>query len=550
MTFNLLTEKWNVLTDAWLDCIAHDGKAIQLSPLAVLARGSEFRCIDAASPLDYFAAIRFLLTLLYWKADAAGGVDNIRQSLLNGSTPPAVLKAISDEQAQFELFDERAPFMQDATVRDTGVKSAGSPFAEFACGTNIAHFHHGDDSEARICLRCATKGLLRIVPWSQAGGAGLSPAVHNAPPVVAQAVGSNIAATLGLNLVPLQGEPGNARWSGHFKPGDTSKPVPYMEALTWNPRRVHLGELQPIGRCWRCGDTDKRLVGPIVYAKNEHTKLDKEKGKTKPFQWRDPAAFYGADSPFVTFKSFDESRAASGRDLAGLLKKGDQGERSAAVGEANSAHNDWRLVVPCTNPANNKTYDHRAHAVSGLSPDAIRKLVPPEPPPWQQSGMNGWTDPRHLPVGAGAIALVRRAVRHLNYADWLTLASAAYHTMEASPAAFDILTGLWWPLRKRVSNIPSRNAAWLTLKLMAAAPAQAREPHTGAFFCPLEKLATRQLSQPGPRLHTESPYPVSLPRGLRLEAALRAAIETHVKQRTAPPIDWVGLCSRLDILLR
>ena len=77
--------EWNVLTGRWMETMANEGGARDCSPLEALTEANTFRCIAAANALDLFAAHRFLLTLLYWKADAGGGVDRVRASLLQGN---------------------------------------------------------------------------------------------------------------------------------------------------------------------------------------------------------------------------------------------------------------------------------------------------------------------------------------------------------------------------------------------------------------------------------------------------------------------------------
>src|SRR5271166_6268312 len=104
---------WNVLTSRWLEIMNLDAVVEVCSPLEALRRANEIRCVALASPLDHFAAHRFLLTLLYWKADAAGGVQKVRASLSRGKMPRVVLDAIAAEAGCFRLFDDRTPFLQD-----------------------------------------------------------------------------------------------------------------------------------------------------------------------------------------------------------------------------------------------------------------------------------------------------------------------------------------------------------------------------------------------------------------------------------------------------
>ena len=206
---------WNVLTSPWLDVMTLDGEARIGSPLEALEQAGTIRCIALASPLDVFSAYRFLSALLYWKADKAGGVDQLRESLRGGGVPADVLEAIGASVDSFGLFHAKKPFLQDASLcgrtRAKGErKSAGSFFAEFASGTNIAHFHHGDDEATRLCLRCATIGMLRVVPWSQAGGAGVTPSVHGG----AADRGARIGREPGDLARAESRSPCRARWCG------------------------------------------------------------------------------------------------------------------------------------------------------------------------------------------------------------------------------------------------------------------------------------------------------------------------------------------------
>ncbi len=539
---------WNVLTSKWLEVMTLDAEAQVSSPLEALNRASEIRCIAVASPLDFFAAHRFLLTLLYWKADAAGGVQQVRESLLMGEIPRVVLDGIEAETPCFWMFDDKAPFLQDPTAREDKKRySSGSLVAEFASGTNIAHFHHGDDANMRLCMRCATIGMLRVVPWSQSGGQGVTPSVHNAPPIMALASGKTLATTLGLNLVPLPGAAGATKWTGHFQPTDRDAAIPYLEALTWNPRRIHLLSPELAEICWGCGRAGISAVGPIVYLKNAETKKRSDK---QLFAWQDPAAFYAAATPYKTMKSGVDKKkgpmAASGRDLDWLLKE--ESASMSLVGKENPNPQGWRLVIPCTNPANNKTYDHRQIEFTSLSPDSIRSTLPGDESPKARRGLDGWAEPRQAHSG-GATRFVQAAARLLTHTDWAALSNAAYKEMHDSPAAFDVLSGLLWGLRRTVAGLPSRNVAWLVLKLMAAVPLRARVSRADATFYPLRLLPKRQIDERRRDRSAGSPYPVSFPRGHRLEADLRRALDGNLRRRRPEPVDWPGLCHGLDQLL-
>ncbi|HMD86534.1 MAG TPA: type I-E CRISPR-associated protein Cse1/CasA [Terriglobia bacterium] len=534
---------YNLLEKPWIPVLWNDGHSSRVGVIEALTQAAQIRQIALASPLDLFAVHRFILTLLYWKAFLAGGIEQARNSLLeDGKIPDTVVDGISKEAHRFDLFDDKMPFMQDPSTRgEKEKKSAGSFFAELAAGTNIAHFHHGDDENLRLCLPCAALGILRVVPWSQSGGAGLTPSVHNAPPIMLLAAGDNLAVTLGLNLLPQHTSAGEAKWTGHFIPSDSASRIAYLAALTWNPRRVLL-PTPDMGACWYCGQKGVLTVGPgMVYLKNPDTKANKKNGKGVPFVWRDPSAFYREDD-YKTVKSVSEDRAIDNRDLAWLA------EAKASVAISNQDHRGWLLVVPCTNPANNKTFDHRLIELAGVSSEAISGLLPAGQPPSSARGLDGWNLPKPRPP-AGIRLFVQSAIELLTHADWAALSNAAYRDMHDSPGAFDVFAGLYWGLRdKKVGTLPSRNVAWLLLKLMAAVPSAARVLHPGARFSPLhapDGLPKRQLDARG----RTSLYPVSFPRGDRLETGLRGVLESNLRKKKPEPVDWIELCFGLDQLL-
>lgn len=535
---------WNAISSKWLEVLTDAGRSETRSPLEVLGSAQRIGRIASASPLDNFAAHRFLLTLLYWKAPAAGGVSVLRETLLAGSVPTAVLNALQAEEHRFRLFDDSVPFLQDPSLAATRHdKSAGSLFAEMASGTNKALFQHGDDARTRLCLPCATTGMLRVVPWTQSGGSGLTPSIHGAPPVMALAMGNKLAETLGLNFVPLSGIVGEAHWTGCFKPADWESTIPLLNALTWNPRCVHLGNPQPAGLCWRCGRSGVHVIGPIVYAKNEHTKANKSGEKTVPFKWRDPSAFYRPSAGFKPQKSIRPTLAAAGTDLSWLLPRKDEDVASSLVVRENPEHQGWMLVVPCTNPANNKTFDHRQVEVPDFSAATLERLLPRAAPAARWQGADGWTVQQHRPVREGAVTFVKSAERLLTVGDWMVLASAAHRGMSEAPAAFDVFSGLWRGLRDNSkTGFPRKNVAWLVLKLMSGVPSQARSSRPGAYYSPLQDLPRRQAG-------AHSKYPASFPSGAGLERALRDRIEKSTRRPKPQPVNWAGLCEDLGRLI-
>jgi hypothetical protein len=527
---------WNVLTTPWVEAMDSRANLKCVSVLDALREAADLHRIVAAGPLDLFAIHRFMLTLLYWQAGSFDGVSKLRKALLAGRMPEPAIKWLAGESGRFDLFNPKQPFLQDPAVKTSKSLSAASLFAELATGTNVAHFHHGDDEADRLCLRCATLGLLRLVPWTQSGGAGKQPALHGAPPIMPLAIGRTLCETLGLNLVPIDTAFGRPQWSGQFKPSARKSGTPLLEGLTWNARRVHLREPQPRGECANCGVVETTVIGPIVYEKNPACKQE----EADPNAWRDIAAFYQA-ADHRTVKTSREADAASRDDLRRLYERrfGKKTEPApvSVVVDANPDHEAWLVVMPCTNPANNKSFDQRCEVLNGFDSAAPARaeswhdLVP-----WQAGDKRALPQLDSTRPSAGVLKFIRLAAG-LDTASWAVVEQAANKALDHSPAAFDIFTGLYWPLRNRDRTLPSRNAAWLALKLMATAGRL--RPKGGQIsgpYAPWRDLAVRDSPAKG------RVYPRAVPVCRNLEADLREVMRRHAQEPNPAGIDWPGLC--------
>jgi hypothetical protein len=513
-----------------------------VSPLEALQRVTKIRALAASSPLDRFAALRFLQTLLYWKAPEVGGIQKLRDALLTGNTPPTILDALAKEEDQFFLFDEKRPFLQDPTVKGSkDFKSVGELSSEFTVATNVAHFHHGDDENMRLCPTCLTKGVLRVVPWTQAGGAGKTPSIHGAPPIAVYPQESNFVATLGRNLVDLPAPLKKPVFSGAFAYlcDDPTTPIPLLTGLTWNPRRIFLPPPTKESTCWGCGN-NSFCVEKIIYMKNDGTK---KKDAKSPFHWQDPNFFYASNAPFTTLKSGKEQFALADSDLRKLVRE--ENSPDSFVVAANPDAESWELVVPCTNAANNKTYDHRSLHLSGTLHESLKAVVTVNKNGHKKPEIKGWELPNDAdlqPQKKGATTFLHAAIELLTDADWAYFSAAEYRDMHEAPAAFDIMTGLYWTLKDFV-KIPRRNVIWLMLKIMASVPSKQRILATEASYNPLKDLPQTQLSgnTKGKRV-----YPRSFPVGPELELKLKTLLQ---KKSTLKNIDWVTFFQGLEELL-
>jgi hypothetical protein len=285
-----------------------------------------------------------------------------------------------------------------------------------------------------------------------------------------------------------------------------------------------------------CGALGPAITS-ISFKKNESVKKPEGDGaKLKSFDWRDPAFLYRAEHPEPA-RSGDESNAALYEDLKWL---GD-----APMPATTASSHGWSVVVPCTNLANNKSYDHRRIELPPGS--ALHKLR------LEHRGAEGLTLADH-PVetakgwrsdgAARTLDAIERfisaATAALDETDWLELRASIGRSMHVSPRAFAIFSAVYWRARNAGRSALRREAAWLLLKLLALAPSRGRamQCHRG-----LQELLDAVPTRQGCRARSEevkgSPYPIAQPKGHALEAALASAIEADLAAGRAIP--WIEL---------
>jgi hypothetical protein len=531
-------EDWNILERPWLEVSTHRGAWHRASPLEVLRRSPELRALGASSAVDEFAATRFLTTLLYWKADAGGGIAKLRARLSTGEMPAEVVDAIAAERDCFFLFDPKRPFLQDSSINDDPDKPVGSLFAEIATGTNIAHFDHSKDLSSPLCITCVARGMLRLVPWSQSGGRGLRPSIHGAPPIALLPRGVSLAETLAGCMTDPPGAVGVPTWSGTFRPDRPDGPIPLLEGLTWNPRRVRIPRPDQESRCGLCG-----AFGPVVSAisfkvNDAVKKIDDGEEKQKSYDWRDPAFLY-RPAKSEPVRSSDEKAASTSEDLRWLRDA--RSPTPQGVGGVS-------VIIPCTNPANNKSFDHRRVALpAGADPHTLRVAHD------GASGLELQEHPLNLAergrssssVGFAVERFLTASIAALQETDWIALRRALGRTMHDDPEAFAVFSAVYWRVRSGGRSALRRDAAWTLLKLFALAPASRRAVRCSRSIAEfLDALPARQAQRTRSDVHGKSAYPIAGARGSRLENQLAAVIEADLASDRAIP--WLELGTYLN----
>jgi len=113
--------------------------------------------------------------------------------------------------------------------------------------------------------------------------------------------------------------------------------------------------------------------------------------------------------------------------------------------------------------------------------------------------------------------------------------------LDESVAAFDLFTGLWWPLRRKSPRAPRRPVAWLIAKLYAFRPVEHSRGETLARQ--LAVCASRAETRKE-RIRKKFDELLLLPLE-RIEPAMQWALKTIASNGLK--LDWVQLTDDLSI---
>ncbi len=113
--------------------------------------------------------------------------------------------------------------------------------------------------------------------------------------------------------------------------------------------------------------------------------------------------------------------------------------------------------------------------------------------------------------------------------------------LEEAVAAFDLFTGLWWPLRQKSPRAPRRSVAWLIAKLYAFCPLE----HTPGNIFPVQ-LAACLPNEQRERDRFQARFNEVLLASLdEIEPNLQWALEVIADNGLT--LDWVKLTDDLSV---
>lgn len=299
MTNPAVPFSFNLWSDPWIDTERCDRTFARLGMEEALLTADQIRTIISSSPLDIVGIHRLLTTVLQDIFQPETYTD-LEELIRSQSFPKEPIQEFGRQfAARFDLFSVDAPFLQSADLplspdRKTPFKTVAYLAPLVPSGTEVVHFHHGQDVRQVFCPVCCARGLVNIPAFATTGGAGIKPSINGVPPLYVLPAGLNLKINLAASLLtPLFQPPARAtqhdqvwwRRAPIVKRSQEVSSVGYLHSLTFPARRVRLHPQAVAVECTFCGEKTDLSVRTMVFEMGE------ARPKDAPF-WFDPFAAY------------------------------------------------------------------------------------------------------------------------------------------------------------------------------------------------------------------------------------------------------------------
>jgi CRISPR system Cascade subunit CasA len=294
---NQRTPTYNLWFEPWISLERDDGITEILGLEQVLLKAQDYRAIYEVSPLNIVGIHRLLTAILQEMLNpkSVGDLNRIKEM---ACFPETAVHSFGEHFSErFDLFSEKAPFLQSADIPLTPPKNS-KPVTyltqEIPAGTEITHYRHGADMDHILCSACAARGLVCIPAFATSGGAGIKPSINGVPPIYVLPSGETLLESLAASLLrpdrfpPMASIGPDLAWwhrESIVKRTDELVEVGYLHSLTFPARRVRLFPEAMNTSCTRCGSFSTWGVRLMVFEMGECRSKESE-------PWRDPFAAY------------------------------------------------------------------------------------------------------------------------------------------------------------------------------------------------------------------------------------------------------------------
>ncbi len=247
-SFNLIEEKW-------LSCVMDDGSLQNLSLRYVLADATEIREIISDSPPITIALHRLLLGILHRALNAPQNYEdwNDYWQAKTWNKEGKLDKYFADWKHRFDLFDDKRPFYQVGSIKDS-VQNGAIIQLYFQGKNNATLFEHSTTGEPKAVSPAEAARFLVAFQGFDFGGIKADGSAQTAPllqSAIALVRGDNLFETLMLNFHAYNEDdemPFEFKFSNDLpaweRAGETEvkdrQTQGYVDLLTWQARRILL----------------------------------------------------------------------------------------------------------------------------------------------------------------------------------------------------------------------------------------------------------------------------------------------------------------------
>lgn len=243
----------SVLDDALFRVETLDGVRKRIGLRELLERSHEFADLCGRTPTGRLALLRLCVAFLediYHPREMEERADLLDEGRFDAERIEAYLAACEAGNAVFLLDDEKRPFMQmpyEAALDEKAEKSVAALFMDVPSGNAHVFIDHRHLDQISADAEDVLEGLLETYMFCTAGAQEYPSGANNTPPLYCVVRGGNLFETLVLNMVAEDELPnqipfgeGLVPWRRtlRIRPKEKASTISFLEALTWQPRRV------------------------------------------------------------------------------------------------------------------------------------------------------------------------------------------------------------------------------------------------------------------------------------------------------------------------
>lgn len=349
---------YNLFIEPWVEVVNADGREERLGLMELFAGAGELRRLNFSRPGYDLAVLRLLAGLVYL-VGLPGGLREWKSLYEAGAFSEEFLGRLASLQGRFDLFDERAPFMQRAGEVERVNLSSVTELLKWVPGKSVStHFYHGayGHDNFPLCPACAVPALLSTQTFACSGGNAPNESgkkrsylagINGASPVFVSLHDETLYGTIILNVLNDSGleqyrelgEMGaNMGWQGERWESflvDAGE-IGIVEGIFWLPRGVRLLAEENVEEraCALCSSKAGTLINSVDFRSGSY----RVEG-----HWQDPMTARIDNNGEVSRASIsgaDRAERAGWRDYASFLFLEKREVRSL------KAENRWTRFVP------------------------------------------------------------------------------------------------------------------------------------------------------------------------------------------------------------